>query len=297
MGVFFVGWELWQDMSFVLACAIVLVFAVGVAKLWWSNRKLRKYEIIEEERRARLAEMRHCGIDSLGTNEIPFGVRALESGVEVEGIWVSRANTPDDSQIASSGTLTDEPTGKWKGKEKMVDTSPPNGFDTPYASANGHGRAVPSRVPAKNAARHSEWSSSDVQDSTEAEMLAIDPRPGSYYLPTGLHQDRRGTEQSHASYNRASSTLSPSSMQQLGSSANPYPREAPGDAALYGSAAVYANRNTRRLNPGFEVLPAGVLGPRQELLSRSTDESNGDNDNMTQHPKQPPSKLRKQPRN
>ncbi len=29
--------------------------------------------------------------------EIPFGVRAIESGIEVDGIWISRSNTPGPS--------------------------------------------------------------------------------------------------------------------------------------------------------------------------------------------------------
>lgn len=29
--------------------------------------------------------------------EVPFGIRAIESGVEVEGVWVSRSNTPTHS--------------------------------------------------------------------------------------------------------------------------------------------------------------------------------------------------------
>lgn len=30
-------------------------------------------------------------------DEVPFGIRALERGVEVEGVWVSRGNTPEPS--------------------------------------------------------------------------------------------------------------------------------------------------------------------------------------------------------
>jgi hypothetical protein len=33
-------------------------------------------------------------IEAQTTNEIPFGIKALESGVEVEGVWISRSNTP-----------------------------------------------------------------------------------------------------------------------------------------------------------------------------------------------------------
>lgn len=150
-------------------------------RLWLSNRRLRKHEVIEEERRARLAEMRHCGIDAPPSlNEIPFGVRALESGVEVEGIWISRSNTPDGCHTPSSAAPADDHAGP-KGKARM---------------------------PA--------WRQDHSPDA---------PPP----------------------------TLAR--------------RSASGDAALYGAAEVYANRNTRRLNAGFEVLPAGILGPRQEFLA------------------------------
>lgn len=45
--------------------------------------------------------------------DVPFGVRALESGIEVEGVWISRTNTPASS-IAGSPALsatTLKPTG------------------------------------------------------------------------------------------------------------------------------------------------------------------------------------------
>jgi hypothetical protein len=33
-------------------------------------------------------------VEAQTTDEIPFGVKAIESGVEVEGVWISRSNTP-----------------------------------------------------------------------------------------------------------------------------------------------------------------------------------------------------------
>lgn len=33
-------------------------------------------------------------VEGQATDEIPFGIKALESGVEVEGVWISRSNTP-----------------------------------------------------------------------------------------------------------------------------------------------------------------------------------------------------------
>lgn len=34
-------------------------------------------------------------------DEIPFGVRAIESGIEIDGVWISRSNTPVGSSRAS----------------------------------------------------------------------------------------------------------------------------------------------------------------------------------------------------
>ncbi|KAG6260859.1 hypothetical protein E4U49_004455 [Claviceps purpurea] len=50
---------------------------------------------------------------------------------------------------------------------------------------------------------------------------------------------------------------------------------------VYGSAKVYANREHRRRNSGFEILPAGTLGARPEFLQQSN-KKQSDKKRMTQ---------------
>jgi hypothetical protein len=80
----------------VLAGAIVLVFCLGWAKLWLVSRRNRKRAVADEEKAAKIQELRISGfiVKSKRENHIPFGVRALESGVEIDGIWVSTTKTP-----------------------------------------------------------------------------------------------------------------------------------------------------------------------------------------------------------
>ena len=38
--------------------------------------------------------------------EVPFGIRAIESGVEVDGVWISRSNTPGPSMTGSPASAS-----------------------------------------------------------------------------------------------------------------------------------------------------------------------------------------------
>ncbi|KAI1807653.1 hypothetical protein F4811DRAFT_505493 [Daldinia bambusicola] len=66
--------------------------------------------------------MERSGLPAGRKIDIPFGVRAIQSGIEVDGIWISQPNTPlitpSSPSFASSSTL--EPEARLKGKEKEI---------------------------------------------------------------------------------------------------------------------------------------------------------------------------------
>ncbi|KAI6367980.1 hypothetical protein MCOR25_004771 [Pyricularia grisea] len=143
-GTFFISWELWQQMTFVLACAICVVIFAGLCKLTWQSRYMKKQEVLDEEKRARLLEMRKTGLQTKRTGDIPFGVRATQAGIEIEGIWVSRPSTPNPN--ASSTALnnpasigvTPNPLAKNKSLDPKSAAGPgrirmPSGYISPAA--------------------------------------------------------------------------------------------------------------------------------------------------------------------
>ncbi|KAM7197624.1 hypothetical protein V8F20_006514 [Naviculisporaceae sp. PSN 640] len=167
-GVFFVSWELWQQMTFVLAMGIVAVFCAGLVKLWMNNRLMRKQEILDEEKRARYTEMRRSGLQVKRANEIPFGVRAIQSGVQVEGIWISRPATPNEvsaAKLASSTTLEslDPPDNQRRAK-----------YAPPSEDSKGVQVTTTLNVE-RTAAKHSPSDGSIFQRLTDAESFESTP--------------------------------------------------------------------------------------------------------------------------
>ncbi|KAJ4380579.1 hypothetical protein N0V86_003938 [Didymella sp. IMI 355093] len=103
---FFNSWALWQKMTFVLACAIVVTIFLGFIKLWYDRSRLRKYSKVDKGKQAATPEMLESQpVQQVQAEEmkddIPFGVRAIESGIEIDGVWISRSNTPVGSSRAS----------------------------------------------------------------------------------------------------------------------------------------------------------------------------------------------------
>lgn len=71
-------------------------------KLAHTHWRLHKYSALAEKERKEQALHREMSQKRRGpgvprADEVPFGIRALERGVEVEGVWVSRGNTPEPS--------------------------------------------------------------------------------------------------------------------------------------------------------------------------------------------------------
>ncbi|KAG0135377.1 hypothetical protein HOY82DRAFT_149065 [Tuber indicum] len=87
--------ELWEKMLLLLAIGMVCVLFAGVSKMTYTKLRVRKYAKKAEARRSHLQNMRESRhVIDLRSDEIPFGIRAIEAGIEVEGVVISRPPTP-----------------------------------------------------------------------------------------------------------------------------------------------------------------------------------------------------------
>ncbi|KAB5580960.1 hypothetical protein GE09DRAFT_458059 [Coniochaeta sp. 2T2.1] len=172
--IFFKDWQLWQQMTFVLAMCIISVFGLGCGKLWYNNRLMREQEVIDEEKRARYTEMRKAGVPVSskrggGGAEIPFGVRAIQGGVEVDGIWISRPATP-----TTTTTAEQQPKTRMQQQQQSVTTL--IGTETTVAAADANKKGKDLVVDDSRSTTEQRGSQSDTstffQRVTDAESLA-----------------------------------------------------------------------------------------------------------------------------
>ena len=67
----------------------VLTLLAGFCVLAYNRWNIRRHEAAEA-----LSKERGQLLPMLPKDEVPFGARALESGIQTEGIWISNPNTP-----------------------------------------------------------------------------------------------------------------------------------------------------------------------------------------------------------
>ncbi|KAK6068662.1 hypothetical protein SCUP234_11065 [Seiridium cupressi] len=338
---FFTNWQLWQQMTFVLACSIVLVFFAGLGKLWWINKSVRKHEQLDEEKKSRMTEIEKTGIPVRKRPEIPFGVRAIQSGIEVDGIWISRPGTPNSHTLigASSFTSTSDPEPKGKSKvvSESVSLSPyhsPSSSVFESSSSPPRSPAIgaqstyrPKHAPRRSSARAYEAFNAESLsqlEGTPLERPALQtyvPRSSFSRLPPMTQpssQKERTSSSSEEAYNPSHNssvrghTRKTSPFPDLmkmerdeyfsspqGSPENPFTTPEGGrtrqasDASSFKlptgaqtpvmapparsySGETHVNRASRRVNAGFEVLPAGTFGPDPSSNGTDVDLERGD---------------------
>ncbi|KAK0730640.1 hypothetical protein B0H67DRAFT_44530 [Lasiosphaeris hirsuta] len=370
--IFFLSWALWQQMTFALALGIILVFCAGLVKLWWINRLMKKQEILDEEKRARVEEMRRTGLPLKRNNEIPFGVRAIQNGVEVDGIWISRPTSqhetaateqaasvtvvnidPDkplsgektilvstvnleqtlpenklpsgsifqrlsDTGVVDGSLLPDPPTSKFVSKTKRKSrrgTSALNEgtlwrLEGQPQQKQGYDASIPTSAPRdirQPSQRSSASSSGESMESqprstrTASGKSYTSSRSSRLYTARNIHENRTGystvsQEKEHQDpFDTPARTPSGfSALSRENQAVQPHNQELLSPEPTFGPGDLHVNRSTRRVNNGFEVLPAGTFGVLHEF-DRGGSASNVGNDEISGHNIRPRSanKLRK----
>ncbi|KAJ5832239.1 hypothetical protein N7474_000550 [Penicillium riverlandense] len=104
---FWLSWALWQKLSFVLGTLIIITLFAGFCVLAYNRWNLRRHAAAEAHVKEHVLLL-----PMLHKDEVPFGARALESGMQTEGIWISNPNTPVPSPYMSGtpvGSLPSSP--------------------------------------------------------------------------------------------------------------------------------------------------------------------------------------------
>ncbi|KAL8738094.1 MAG: hypothetical protein Q9181_001080 [Wetmoreana brouardii] len=151
MGAFWNSWALWEKLCFVMGASIVAVLFAGMIKLAHTHWKLRKYTALAKTKAAQRDEVLQRQPSAVRRkkegNDVPFGIRAIESGIEVDGVWISRSNTPANSTPGSPALSdTQEPAPHPPApSDRTSSVSNMSRLEMPQP-AHGHPRPNPSRM-------------------------------------------------------------------------------------------------------------------------------------------------------
>jgi hypothetical protein len=126
---------------------------MGYLKVFSTTLSLRKQLIIDEEKYTRMQQLRYTGIPPVGNAEIPFGIRAIESGIEVDGIWISRPRSPKqyapspDHRPADATTLPEaDDAPEDQNRDSSSPVSPFHTTSDTFSSDNGSSTAQTPQV-------------------------------------------------------------------------------------------------------------------------------------------------------
>ena len=162
---------------------------LGLVVRFYNIWRLRKYEALAEVSvRHRQALEHHPSVTARRDAEVPFGIRAIQSGIQVDGVWISGSNTPIQSGFNS------------RAPSMMLDTDPSNNSHPPERAA-----AMPSNprleIPQPAHRQSTQGRSSTAsRDSTaphgrSSQMERSSNRLSTDYLPRGrpTYQPRRSS--------------------------------------------------------------------------------------------------------
>ena len=129
---------------------------LGLLKLTYNKWRLRKYTAVAENKAAVRREMQHTVSVKRGRSQrqkIPFGVRALESGIEVDGVWISGTNTPSTMPGSPNiAAMKPQPAHKDYSPEASSSASETSRIEVPQPvhgySVTNHSSGISNRVSA-----------------------------------------------------------------------------------------------------------------------------------------------------
>ena len=133
-----------------------MVIILGLLKLTYNKWRLRKYTAVAENKAALRREMQHTASVKRGRSQrqkVPFGVRALESGIEVDGVWISGTNTPSTMPGSPNiAAMKPQPAHKDYSPETSSSASETSRIEIPQPvhghHATKHSSGIPNKISA-----------------------------------------------------------------------------------------------------------------------------------------------------